>query len=339
MKLLSISIPTYERFAELQRLFNAISEARNNILNFDDLCEVLIFDNASSWSDGHSDESQFNWGFAKFHRHPKNIGADENARVSFIKSTARYVWIFGDDDLPRVGVIAYVLRLLQESQPNLVYLKAQWSPPDLMSSEFIKPFVDPWRAAFISSHELALSQGAALMFISSVIVNKCKVDEIGIDPNALANTSIPHLAWVLPMLESKNEVLHVPQPAILATAFNSGGYQALKVFAANYPLIFTDPKYLKNQKISHALKMELLLNFLPNVIRHIRNSKLGNFDFSESLPSNSPLSSCGLYRLSNWCHLHLGRSLFFFHVVAYKLAHRTYLQGWRFQQKLLKLGK
>jgi abequosyltransferase len=339
MKLLSISIPTYERFSELQRLIKAISEARKEILDFDELCEILIFDNASSWSNKFDVEGQLEWAFVKFYRHPENIGADENARFCFMNSTGRYVWIFGDDDLPRVGVIAQVLRVLQESQPNMVYLKAQWIPPNSIDSEFAKPVLGSWVAGSIGSHELALSQGAALMFISSVIVNKQRISEMGIDPNALADTSIPHLAWVLPMLESNCELVHIPQAPILATSFNSGGYRALNVFAANYPRIFSDTRHLKSPLISHALKIELLLNFLPNVVRHIRNSKLGKFDSSESLPIDSPLMNHGLYRLSNWCHLNLGRSLFFLHVVGYKIAHRAYLQAWRLKQKLLKSGK
>ncbi len=325
MKLLTIAIPTFDRIDELKRLVNIILSERAQMDGFDKLCDVLVLDNGTDWQKEDEIRCKHEWRFINFIQHKVNIGADANIRECYKKSNSKYVWILGDDDFPRRGLIPSVLATLEDQKPDLLYIRAFWCAPE-KSERKLESFslLPESMAQEIDPELLALRYGSALMFISSVITNKSKFNEAKIEIDSLANTSLPHLCWTLPLLRSENKILFIKIPAIIATAFNSGGYSVLKVFADQYPIIYSNEKYLKNIQVRKALETELTLNFLPNVVRHIRGNRLGAFDFTETLPISNHLRANYYYKMTLWLDRKLPKETLLVYALFCKSIHRVY---------------
>lgn len=297
MKLLTIAIPTYNRLHHLMNLIDCLSKQRDMIVEFDDLCNVVVFDNASDWSkDDHDAFDKYN--FVNYFRHSINIGADANIRHCAKNVMSRYLWIIGDDDLVRIGVINLIFDLLKNHTVGLVYMRARWlknGQEDFARKSYHSNLN---KIKFINATSLALIAGSELMFISSLIFNRelflnknssCKFDMFN-------DTAVPHLAWIFDNMNSSNKFALLPSYPISALASNSGGYNALQVFTLNYPhCIFSSFKL--NENIKKALIFQLLYSFIPGVLVHLKYEKLGKFDNSELLSKDSDLIRFFWYRV------------------------------------------
>lgn len=132
---LSLYIPTYNRFESLRTLLLQI-ESNINSLNSDlqKKIEVVVSDNCSS------DLTQKTCkGFQKdnytkrfvYTKNAKNIGADRNVLECFSKTRGKYVWLLGDDDKLHEGAIESVLELIdQHPTTGVFYLNRTVELPD-----------------------------------------------------------------------------------------------------------------------------------------------------------------------------------------------------------------
>lgn len=115
-KLLTIAIPTYNRYLELDKQLSWLAAA---IRGFESECEVLVSDNCSSdrtpeivqkWQ-----QKLANVSF-KANRHPQNIGLMPNLAFCIQQTQTEYLWMVGDDDDIRPEAISYVINSLRSSQ-------------------------------------------------------------------------------------------------------------------------------------------------------------------------------------------------------------------------------
>jgi len=116
---LSICISTYNRGGwialNLQNLFDQIGPARSEI-------EVLVVDNTST---DHTPEVAAKWAGRpdfRYVRNPRNVGMLGNLAVTAQRARGEYIWILGDDDFTRTGVIDQTLAILNNRpETELVY--------------------------------------------------------------------------------------------------------------------------------------------------------------------------------------------------------------------------
>lgn len=117
---LSLCISTYNRAKWLQ---TSLANIARQIPHPRDDLEIVVVDNAStdetsSVPELFSDRSDF-----RFFRNPINVGMLGNLAVTAQRAEGDYVWILGDDDLTRSGVIESILSLLSDKPHiELVYL-------------------------------------------------------------------------------------------------------------------------------------------------------------------------------------------------------------------------
>ncbi|MEB3245943.1 MAG: glycosyltransferase family 2 protein [Vampirovibrionales bacterium] len=113
--LLSISIPTYNRYERLRELLwglclqiTALSDAQRAQVN------IYINDNASD-DDTLAVVEKFRaqYPFITWHRNDKNLGADANVALSVARPTGTFVWLLCDDDLPVKGAVKTILARLE----------------------------------------------------------------------------------------------------------------------------------------------------------------------------------------------------------------------------------
>jgi glycosyltransferase involved in cell wall biosynthesis len=126
--LLAICIPTYNRAEPLGRLLDRLAAELGDATDV----VVLVSDNASP--DATADVlagAATRMPSLRSHRQPENLGALGNhAWLVENAPDCEYLWLFGDDDEPEPGAIAYVRELLLHHRPAWLHLPHRFVHPD-----------------------------------------------------------------------------------------------------------------------------------------------------------------------------------------------------------------
>jgi glycosyltransferase involved in cell wall biosynthesis len=122
---LSLCISTYNRAGwlevSLRNIFTQIPVSRDDL-------EVLAVDNASVDNTPEIVKPYLSRSDFRFVRNQKNVGMLGNLAVTAQRAKGEYVWILGDDDLTRPGVIERVLQIIdQHPGIGLIYLNYGYS--------------------------------------------------------------------------------------------------------------------------------------------------------------------------------------------------------------------
>lgn len=322
--LLQISIPTFNRFASLQPLLNAlkcqIAQLDSNV----DSCRVVVFDNCStdvSYINFLEDELFRLDGF-EYVRHSNSVGMEGNILCCYEQAQADYIWIFGDDDMPAQGLVGAVLDILKSVTPDMVYLDSKWvDQSDVLKAASLLEVPQQWNC-MTTPLKLARSAGTSLTFLSSVVVKKSVLMQTGVSSSALVGTQMPQMAWVLSALTQEAKLVKSTCACIVASRGNSGGYKVLEVFASRYPNALHKFEGYLHPDVAKALRCELIQNYLPGLIYQLKNQSLGWFDSSEGLPSTSTLDEYSSYKILKWMHDKVNVRLFRFYVFLSKAIYR-----------------
>jgi glycosyltransferase involved in cell wall biosynthesis len=126
--ILSICISTYNRSAwlslSLQNLFRLLPVPSQYI-------EVVVCDNASSDKTSEIAKSYFFRPDFKYYRNLKNVGMLGNLKVTAHHATGEYIWILGDDDLPKPDSIERIVKIIEtHSGVSLIYLNYAYTRED-----------------------------------------------------------------------------------------------------------------------------------------------------------------------------------------------------------------
>lgn len=231
--LLSFAIPTYNRAKYLEQLLQVLlTQVAGDVR-----VEIIVSDNASTDQTSQVIAHFRAQGLEIRHfRNETNLGPDGNILQCYEKASGKYVWVFGDDDLPLPGALATVLRLLQEQELDLLFLAPQVflnSTAEIVPPKRIVPSeisTDPIRLATLANLH------ADLIFISAVIVNADYVASLPHPPfSALLGTNLVQLGWVFTALRHLRRGAFVQVGLLAAKAGNSsGGFAAENVFGKNF---------------------------------------------------------------------------------------------------------
>lgn len=122
MKLLTIAIPTFNRFVFVEKQLNfLIEQIKSNSL--EQYISVLIIDNCSPDYTYERLKSVNDHSFVTIQRNEENIGLVANCLKCIIESKAKYTWVVGDDDPLGDSTIPSVIAvLLQNQDVGLIHL-------------------------------------------------------------------------------------------------------------------------------------------------------------------------------------------------------------------------
>jgi len=111
--LLTIAIPTYERFEMLQQTLRCVIEQiRPDV-------EIVVVDNASKSYDIFATLAQApEFASVRFYRNLTNNGIDRNVKACLEHAQGQFVWFLSDDDLLYPRAIDYVLELIKNHKDN-----------------------------------------------------------------------------------------------------------------------------------------------------------------------------------------------------------------------------
>ncbi len=322
--LLQISIPTFNRFASLQPLLNALKSQISQRLSNLDACRVVVFDNCSTDVDyiNLCENDVFKLSNFEYVRHLSGLGMEGNILSCYEQAQADYVWIFGDDDMPAQGLVGAVIDLLSSAKPDMLYLDSKWEDQTSVLKVASLLAMPPQWNCVNTPLQLARSAGTSLTFLSSVVIRKSVLTQSGVSTRALEGTQMPQMAWVLSALKEEAYLIKSTTACIVASRGNSGGYKVLDVFAQRYPEALHKFEQRMDLQVAKALRRDLIQNYLPGLIYQLKNESLGRFDSAEKMPYTTSLSKYLSYKLLKWMHDRTNTNLFRWYAFLSKAVYR-----------------
>jgi glycosyltransferase involved in cell wall biosynthesis len=273
--LLTIIVPTYNRPDYLRRLLTVLSR---ELLGLEADVVLIIGDNASV------DETRAVIGEfmtvapvqATVVRQEINSGPDRNFLACVYQSKSPYIWILGDDDLPRAGLIKALIPLLSSERPDLLQIGSEWRKQNIDNDPH-KPVVELYPSV-LDRLSFARSVNVWLTFISGMIVNRERYLQSfqTVPLEEFEGTYLIQLGWVLDILRGGDKFIVINAPHILATADNSSGYRAYKIFGANFANICARI-FGRDHKITRMLVRRVIIYHLPQLIWNTRYSRVPGF--------------------------------------------------------------
>ncbi|HET6540206.1 MAG TPA: glycosyltransferase family 2 protein [Chryseolinea sp.] len=174
-KLLTISIPTYNRAQALDRQLMWLA---TEILDHEDDCEIIISDDCSTdntekilekWRSVLGSRISFT-----YHSNEENIGEVANIASCLRKATGKFVWSLGDDDSVQNGTVSYLLSKIREhSDLSVILLNGcgrDMETNKAITERFFDSTTDRPSTNSVSEFEHFLERGmGGVLFISSAV--------------------------------------------------------------------------------------------------------------------------------------------------------------------------
>jgi len=219
---LSISIPTWNRLPFLRKNIQVIIDAIAQLP--EGLAELFVTDNHSD--DGTADYLQSiseAYPFVRYHRHPKNLGANFNFYTALSKAEGEYIWLLGDDDLIAPDSLVKIIQDIDQYKPAVMIggtehdqTKKRVNVPDVKEHLLTDK-------RLLSDYD-ALSLAAKMSVLIFSKEKLATVLEPGWQLIEASKTPWPHIVWFLKLLASNESLLILPYITnyyIRANCFNS----------------------------------------------------------------------------------------------------------------------
>jgi glycosyltransferase involved in cell wall biosynthesis len=263
--MLTIAIPTFNRAGFLQNLLKLLKDEVSTLA----AVEVLVSDNGSTdGTDAVIAMFSAVWPALVSTRSKSNIGADNNIRRCFDLARGRYIWIMGDDDLPARGLVRGVLAIIARECPDAIYMTSVWR--EVVVPDEIPIVVDPLRYAKLDRLIFAEAVNVWFTFISGIIVRKTGLfPPRHPDAGSFVGTNLVQLGWVLEAVKQGQTFIFIPEPCIVATAANSGGYAVLATFGDIFSKI-VGQVFGDASEIARKIIRKNLIDYMPGLIWSVR---------------------------------------------------------------------
>jgi abequosyltransferase len=225
---LTIAIPTYNR---ADRLEIALSVLVPQVMRNADV-ELLISDNASVDGTAAVVEKFLDPAFPniRYHRHEANIGPDANFLSCLERAGGRYFWLCGDDDIIIEGALDRVMGHLRRADYDLVYATSYAFREDHLAEYHGDPLKRRFHVV-TNAEEFASTVSIMMTFISGIIINKDRLEELPHEPPAnFEDTMLVQLSWVLPLLRWHRRSLLLWDRVVAGRQGAAEGYAFGKVF-------------------------------------------------------------------------------------------------------------
>jgi abequosyltransferase len=270
--LLTIAVPTYNRDTFLapliSELISEVSVLGQNSESENCEVQILVTNNGSTDSTKAVCDNAKDIKYFTVAHQSQNLGSTENIRFCFSNSSGRYLWILGDDDRPRRGLVGSLLTSLRDRSPSMVFLRPEFfsTLPNIRDRK-------SFAMTALSKETFFKEVGVFTTFLSSVVFDthvlqpaKVKSELLGLPELDIEN--LPHLAWVFPVLRFGSLFLASDDPVIECTSGNTGGYDVIRTFGAGFPSAVS--KYFGDGKEGRLLVHELYNSYLPSLIWQVR---------------------------------------------------------------------
>ena len=291
-KLLTISIPTYNRESYLEVCLQKIKQSFLKLSDSDrSLITIFISDN----SDNNDSMILVHSGILDgidfiYYKNENNIGSDQNLANCYTKPKSHYIMLIGDDDYVEDHFFDMTLPLLKLEKYDIIFLKHYGLTNN--KSQYRTNQKEVRVVNFKDVVSLLYHRNIAITFISSMIFRRSRYSDEEVNDGVGTHLVQVYLAFNI--INKKGQFIYTPNILIGATRNNSGGYDPINIFLTNFFDLF---KKFNNLGLSSVqifkLKKKILFIFYSrNFAQYIRNNNepLNNYQiqildnhFNESL--------------------------------------------------------
>ncbi len=166
---LSIAISTFNRAKYLKECLDSIKLSAKG---YENELEIIVSNNGCL-DDTEDVISRFKKVYPRlrYHRHEKNIGAEQNFYFLANFASGKYLWIFGDDDKVQINAIPAILQKIKTGHDVMITNYSTWSQDFSVSyEERFLPFEQDQEIK--DPDELMKMLGIKIGFTSAVIIRK-----------------------------------------------------------------------------------------------------------------------------------------------------------------------
>ena len=275
--LLTISIPTYCRSEYLAKCLDALLLSSGSLPESDlAKIEVCIFDNSENDDSSllickRSIYKKLNLVYKK---NSENIGSDRNILQSLLAPKSKYVAIMSDDDFVEKDYFLHVLKIINNDDPDLIFLKAYGltGKDDMFSSTLMSSYK---YKIYTSPISLLFDRLIQVGFVSTTIFKRDKIDDsIAMES---VGTNLVQVGACFSIMENMTSATYSAKNLVKVTRNNSGGYSPIIVF---YSKLFNLMQNFNNFGMSNKelfkFKNKLLLVFYSrSFAQYFRSSGRG----------------------------------------------------------------
>ncbi|QWE10884.1 glycosyltransferase family 2 protein [Polynucleobacter sp. es-EL-1] len=269
-KILCIGIPTFNRAHYLKRALSSIEKQLNSTCSI----VVNVFDNNST---DNTQEVVMEFvnkyrNIFNYYKNPENIGPDLNVAQAYLKSSAKYTLVFGDDDVFLDGSIQLIIdKLSRDENYGLIFLnfygfKNSYTKKKPIIQYFAKKQYHEIRDSSALLRLIGINAG----FCSACIVNSEAINEKDLMENI--GSYFNHLYPIIKSSQLGLNNLYFTRYMIAQQEGNSGNYDYFKVFADRFYKIYIE--LVKFDPISKRfIENEIIIKVLPSAIIFARTKK------------------------------------------------------------------
>ena len=299
MNSLSICVPTYNRFKNLDQTLNNIIFLSKNY-NF--IKEIIVVDNnENDKAEKIIEKYTSNCSILKYIKNSKNIGPEKNFKKCINSASFEYVWLIPDDDL----ITSDCFDILNDKR-DFDLLIANWS---LYSNDFSKIInsnvLKKYEINSNTKDNILISFGTKLSFIGSTIFKKELFKDSSI---SLYDKFIPYqlsfLIFIYSIIDNNTKILFSESPLIKQRGDND---PFLGNNIKNFYNVFSDGIHFFHKQVSQlgysdsAIKRSFKNSFYYFILRDLINRKVNKdnyeFAFSSSYKNYSHILSLKLILL------------------------------------------
>ena len=275
MPLLSICIPTYKRERFLVDLVDVlIGQISQEEISQE--IEIIVSDNDPESEIASLLRNQIqNNTFFTYIKNKTNIGPKENLMSLYEKVNGKYIWFLGDDDLPAENAIQEILHLLKNYEPNLIFLKPQFTSNH---KSFIPKSHEKINFFEVNAKKFIINSQMHITFTSSLIFNNTKYSELEgkLNYRQFINTNFCFLEFILSLLKTEKKLFTSNDILITAFGGTQGGYDVINAFGVELIKII-DTKLESSSFENKFMKKIILTAFIPSICHSMKEQSLGNF--------------------------------------------------------------
>ena len=221
--LLTIAIPTYNRFNNIDFLLKFLSEY---IISTRYLVDVCVVDNASDYN---IDElNKYANDKIKIYRNTTNVGFDRNILEVLNKSSGKYILFLGDDDIPIDENLDELCQLLEVNSPDSVF--CNYNVEFLKKQKVVSAYGMNQDIYNLNIEQVLSLLGEKITFMSSLVIKK---ELINFNSNRLQvslDKHFMHIAIMFDSLQDSNNIVYFSKPIVSANDMNPPTYNHYDVF-------------------------------------------------------------------------------------------------------------
>ena len=246
-KLVSISIPTYNRAEDLDRCLGSILP---QVAGLEKFVEVYVSNNASTDNTHEVIQKYLREGYPlNALRNATNLGHDGNLEILYETAKTPYFWLFGDDDFLMPGMLRLIVDMLRTGSYGIVYLPSRWFQGEfkMLDAEYER-YKDFSYEVVTDTMNYLNRTHYWITFLSGTIINKSLVqDRVKVD--RFHGSMMTYLSWFIPALFTGDKLI-VNTTCLICKSTERGGYKFFNTFGTTFSGILDyfvsigyDPKF------------------------------------------------------------------------------------------------